>query len=97
MYAQHSSQTIPPESFMSPPLTPPATDEKTETTVSRVIAEIGRKREHILSTDEPWLGFELDVQQYRDLQRQLRKDSSLWHRFEHIRYVVARSFTALLM
>jgi hypothetical protein len=100
MNAQQSLQTTPPESFTSLPLTPPATDEKTATTaISRIVEEIRRRKDgRGLSAGEPWLGFALDAHQYRGLQQQLQKDSSLWHFFEHkLRYVKARIFASLLM
>jgi hypothetical protein len=79
---------MPPESFTSPPPTPPATEEKTQTSTSRIIAEITQRRDgHSLSADEPWLRFTLDEYHYRDVQRQLQK-VSLWYYFEHeLRYV----------
>ena len=92
MSAQQSLQTTPPESFASPPPTPPATGEKTATSTSRIIAEIIRRRDgYSLSAGKSWLRFPLDEYQYRDLQRQLRKDS-LWNYFERkLRYVETRS------
>src|SRR5450432_451789 len=100
MNAQQSLQMTPPESFTSPPLTPPATDEKTGTTaISRIIEEIRRRKEgHSLSTREAWLRFTLGTHQYRDLRQQLQNDTSLWHFFEHkLRYVKARIFDSMLM
>ncbi len=87
MSAQQSLQTTPPESFTSPP-TPPATEERTSTSVSQILAAVRRHRDgYSLPADEYRLLFSLDVYHYRDLQRQLRK-VNLWDHYVHkLRYV----------
>jgi hypothetical protein len=87
MNAQQSLHTTPPESFTSPP-TPPATDEKTSTSISQILVAVRRHRDgYCLPAAEHWLRFTLDGYQYRDLQRQLRT-VNLWDHHEHkLRYV----------
>ncbi|RDL33125.1 Uncharacterized protein BP5553_08564 [Venustampulla echinocandica] len=83
MSVQQSLQTTPPESFTDP-LTPPATDEKTKATcISSVISEIRRRKHGHSLSGKPWHRFVLDAHQYKDLQRHLQLDSSLWDYFVH--------------
>jgi hypothetical protein len=78
-----SLQITPPESFTSSPLTPPTTEEKSVSSISRILTEVRRHRDgYCLTTGEHWLRFSLDVFQYKNLQRQLRKDN-LWDHYEH--------------
>jgi hypothetical protein len=76
-------QITPPESFTSSPPTPPATEEKTVTSISRILAEVKQHRAgNCQPAGEHWLRFSLDVYQYEELQRQLRKEN-LWDHYEH--------------
>lgn len=88
MSVLQSLQTTPPESFTSQPPTPPATEEKTLTPISQILAEVRRHRDgYSLPAGEHWLRFPLEVYHYADLQRQLRK-ANLWDYYEHkLRYV----------
>ena len=81
-------QITPPESFTSSPPTPPASEEKSATSISRILAEVARhKAGHCLPAGEYWIRFPLDEQQYEELQRQLRK-GNLWDHHEHkLRYM----------
>jgi len=80
-------QITPPESFTCSPPTPPATEEKTEPSISRIIAEVRQYRAGgCQPAGEHWLRFSLDVYQYEELQRQLRKEN-LWDYYTHkLRY-----------
>ncbi|TVY81589.1 hypothetical protein LSUE1_G007487 [Lachnellula suecica] len=83
MSAQQSLQTTPPGSFTSPPPTPPATEEKTLTSIPQILAEIRRHKDgHSLHASEHWLQYPLEEHQYGNLQRQLRK-ANLWDYHEH--------------
>ena len=68
----------PPSSFVSTPLTPPPTNEKAFTQAPRLIAlfkdiEAGR---HI--KEHPWTEFLLSQGEYDDIERQLRRDETLF-------------------
>ncbi|MCJ1467824.1 hypothetical protein MMC07_006449 [Pseudocyphellaria aurata] len=79
MSAQQFLQITPPQSFTSPP-TPPATEQRTRTptSISQILAAVkGRRDGYRLPTDENWRRFSLDIYDYRDLQRRLRK-AGLW-------------------
>ncbi|KAH8726369.1 hypothetical protein GQ44DRAFT_758681 [Phaeosphaeriaceae sp. PMI808] len=77
-----SLQITPPQSFTSSPLTPPATEEKTVTPISRILEVIGRRKAgRRLPTSEHWLRFPLNRDQYEDLHRQLR-EGDLWGYYE---------------
>jgi hypothetical protein len=88
MNAEQSLQITPPESFTSSPPTPPATEEKTLTSIPQILAEVRRHKDgHILRTSQHWLRFSLEENNYENLQRQLRK-ANLWDYHEHkLRYV----------
>jgi len=88
MSTQKSLQTTPPESFTISPPTPPATEEKTLTSISQILAEVRRHRDgYSLPAGEHWLRFPLEVYHYGDLERQLQEDH-LWDHYEHkLRYV----------
>jgi hypothetical protein len=90
MSAQQSLQTTPPGSFTSPPPTPPATEEKTLTSIPQILAEVRRHKEgHSLLASGHWLQYSLEECQYGNLQRQLR-EANLWNYYEHkLRYVRA--------
>jgi hypothetical protein len=98
MSIERSLQTTPPESFTSPQ-TPPATEEKSSTSISQILVEVRRYRDgYSPPAGKHWLRFPLDVHHYRDLQRQLQK-IDLWDHYKHkLRYVKgARSCTTWLM
>ncbi|KAF2105498.1 hypothetical protein BDV96DRAFT_509271 [Lophiotrema nucula] len=68
----------PPSSFVRAPLTPPPTDEKAFTQAPRVIAlfndiQAGR---HI--SGHPWTEFQLARGEYDEIERQIRRDGSLF-------------------
>ena len=74
----HSRQhATPPESFTNPPLTPPPTDEKTTSLVSRIIEEIKNRQEGRNVTNIPWAAYLLDSKGYQELQHALQRDESL--------------------
>ncbi|KAF2007251.1 hypothetical protein P154DRAFT_614661 [Amniculicola lignicola CBS 123094] len=73
-----SLHITPPSSFIDTPLTPPPTDEKAPTQATRVIAlfkdiQAGR---HI--KEHPWTEFQLAKGEYDEIERQLRRDESLF-------------------
>ncbi|CZT13825.1 uncharacterized protein RAG0_17316 [Rhynchosporium agropyri] len=83
MSTQQLLQITPPESVASSPPTPPATEEKTSTSISQILREVRRHKDgHSLPAGEYWLRFPLDEDQYDDFQRQLRK-ANLWDYHEH--------------
>jgi len=88
MSTQKSLQSTPPESFTTSPPTPLATDEKTPTAITRILAEVRRQRDgYGQPVAEPWLRFPLEVHHYKELQRWLQKDD-LWDYYENkLRYV----------
>lgn len=80
-FSHETTTTIPPASFTNAPLTPPASEDRTEKSpVSVLLEEIRRRsrgsRGKVVS--EPWLPFEIDRKSYKILQQKLQKDSSLW-------------------
>ncbi|KAH8809120.1 hypothetical protein F5884DRAFT_883065 [Xylogone sp. PMI_703] len=78
MSAQQLLQTTPPESFTSPP-TPPATEERTSTSISQILAVIRRHRDgYSLPAEGHWLRFSLNA----GLQHHLRK-VDLWDHHVH--------------
>ncbi|TVY90308.1 hypothetical protein LAWI1_G003603 [Lachnellula willkommii] len=77
----------PPESFTNPPLTPPGTDEKTTTSISRIVEEIRNRRKGRGLTRIPWACYILDLQGYQNLLQELQRDESLWGFAQHkLRY-----------
>ena len=68
--------TTPPESFTNP-LTPPPTDEKGLSLVSRIIEKIKNRREGRDFTSTPWVVYSLDLKGYQELQHKLERDKSL--------------------
>jgi len=88
MNAEQSLQITPPESFTSSPPTPPATEEKTLTSIPQILAGVRRHKDgYSLPAGEHWLRFSLEEDHYRNLQRKLRK-ANLWDYYEHkLRYV----------
>lgn len=73
-----SSHVTPPSSFIHAPLTPPPTDEKAFTQAPRIIAlfkdlEAGRH-----AREQPWTEFQLAPGEYNEIERQLRRDESLF-------------------
>lgn len=82
MIANKSIKTTtitPPESFTNAPLTPPATEDRTEKSALSVVLEEIRLRaqgKHV--STQPWQRFKLDPNSYKILQQKLRKDSFLW-------------------
>jgi hypothetical protein len=85
MSAEKSLQITPPTS--SPP-TPPPTEEKTLKSISQILAEVRRHKDgYSLLAGKHWLRFPLEIYQYEDLQRQLRK-ADLWDYYKHkLRYL----------
>jgi hypothetical protein len=80
MMSVQSLQITPPESFTSSPPTPPATWEKSVPSISRILAEVKRRKDgYCLTAGEHWLRFSLDVNQYEDLQRKY----NLWDHYEY--------------
>ena len=74
---EHENIT-PPSSFAGAPLTPPPTDEKAFTQASRVVAlfkdiQAGRHIER-----GPWTSFQLAGGEYEEIERQIRRDESLF-------------------
>ncbi|KAF2752754.1 hypothetical protein EJ05DRAFT_515416 [Pseudovirgaria hyperparasitica] len=73
----HSRQhTTPPESF-TPPLTPPPTDEKGLSLVSRIVEDIKNRQDGRNLTTSPWDVYSLDPRGYQELQHELERDESL--------------------
>ncbi|MCJ1469037.1 hypothetical protein MMC07_007669 [Pseudocyphellaria aurata] len=71
------------QSFPGPP-TRPAAEEKTSTSISQILAAIKRRKNgcHRLPADEiNWRRFSVDIHDYRDFERQLRK-ADLWGYFD---------------
>ncbi|KAG9246897.1 hypothetical protein BJ878DRAFT_532941 [Calycina marina] len=59
MMSAHLLQITPPESFTSSPPTPPATEEKSVPSISRIITEVRRHKDgHYLNTGEHWLRYD---------------------------------------
>ncbi|TVY84676.1 hypothetical protein LSUE1_G000925 [Lachnellula suecica] len=80
-------QTTPPESFTNPPLTPPPTDEKGLSLVSRIVEEIKNRWEGRNLTATPWVVYSLDLKGYQELQHELERDESLCGFAQHkLRY-----------
>jgi hypothetical protein len=73
----------PTESLMYPLLTPP-TNQKSTTVVSRIIDQIDGLRTGHYSMREPWLAFQLDSSEYKDLQELIREDGFVQ---DKVRYV----------
>ncbi|SLM35946.1 hypothetical protein LPUS_05356 [Lasallia pustulata] len=67
-----------PESFISLPLTPPPTGEKTTSSVSRIIEEIRNRQKGRSLMSIPWARYTLDLKGYQDLLQQLQSEESLW-------------------
>lgn len=77
----------PPESFTSPPLTPPPADERSSS-VSRIFKEVRNRQQGRSLTENPWAGYTLDPKGYEDLLHRLQKDESLCGFVEHkLRYI----------
>ncbi|KAA6408873.1 MAG: hypothetical protein FRX48_07217 [Lasallia pustulata] len=77
----------PPESFTSPPFTPPPTDEKPTSLVSRIVEEIKNRQEGRNLTSTPWAVYFLDLKGYQKLQHELQRDESLCGFAQHkLRY-----------
>lgn len=77
----------PPESFTSPPFTPPPTDEEPTSFVSRIIEEIKNRQEGRNLTSKPWAVYLLDLKGYQELQHELQRDESLCGFAQHkLRY-----------
>jgi len=80
----HSRQhATPPESFTNPPLTPPPTDEKGLSLVSRIVEEIKNRREGRELMSAPWVIYLLDLKGYQELQHELERDKSLFEFAQH--------------
>ena len=86
--ARRSSPTTQPESFIRFPLTPHKSNEKSAPSkprkqsapsapVQRVFAEIKSRGDGRPTSEEPWLAFRLDVNEYQELQRLLVADDDL--------------------
>jgi hypothetical protein len=84
----HSRQhATPPESFTNPPLTPPPTDEKGLSLVSRIVEEIKNRREGRDLKSTPWVVYSLSMEGYQELQHELERDESLCGFAQHkLRY-----------
>ena len=69
----------PPESFTSPPLTPPPTDEKSKSVVSAILRVIKNYKAGKASTGSS-AEFRLEPEGYKNLLQKLQSDSdeSLW-------------------
>jgi hypothetical protein len=79
---------------MSSPPMPLATEEQTATSISRILAEVRRRKYGHHPSSEHWLGFPLNSDQYEEFDCQIRKDDDLWGYYDDkIRYVV---WTALI-
>ncbi|MCJ1395237.1 hypothetical protein MMC18_008120 [Xylographa bjoerkii] len=92
---QHAT---PPESFTNSPLTPPPTDEKPTSLVSRIIEEIKNRREGRNVTDIPWAVYLLDLKGYQELQHELQRDESLCGFAKHkLRYDYFPSSSRLVL
>ena len=68
----------PPSSFISAPLTPPSTDEKAFTQAPRVIALFKLREAGKHFNQHPWTEFQLAPGEYDEIERQLRRDESLF-------------------
>jgi hypothetical protein len=84
---QQALHATPPESFTSPPLTPPPTDEKTTYLISRIAEKIKSRKDGRSPFIEPWTGYTIEETEYKDLLQLLRSDESLWGFTRHkLRY-----------
>ncbi|KAG9232706.1 hypothetical protein BJ875DRAFT_505834 [Amylocarpus encephaloides] len=91
-------RATPPDSFTSPPLTPPPTDEKTTSLVSRIIKEIKNRQEGRNLTSTPWAVYLLDLKGYQELQQELQRDDSLCGFAQHkLRYDYFPSTSRLVL
>jgi hypothetical protein len=98
--AGKSSLTTPPESLIHLPLTSLKSYEKSvpPSSVQHVLGEIRSRRDGRHTTEEPWLSFLLDVDEYRELQRLMVADDDFHDFVENkLRYSGHISFTGPLI
>jgi hypothetical protein len=81
----------PPSSFRGTPLTPPPTDEKAFTPVTRVLAIFrGIKAGGFKSP--LWIVIQLALGEYDEIERRLKQEESLWgYVKDKIRWVASRN------
>jgi hypothetical protein len=64
----------PPGSVTNLPPTPPPTDPKPSSRVTRVLEAIRALKEGTYSVREPWGAFRLDASEYKDLEQLVQDD-----------------------
>ncbi|KAK4981952.1 hypothetical protein LTR66_009577 [Elasticomyces elasticus] len=98
------SYTIPPTSYVNPPLTPPSTSDISSSQVARVLRLFRSRQDGRPITEEPWTQIQLAPGEYEDIERRMKEDE-LFHAYvenkirydydAHTRRITIRMPTAL--
>jgi hypothetical protein len=81
------TDTTPPASFANIPLTPPLTAEKATSLIPGIIEEIGKRRAGHNPSSDPWLTYEIDAAEYRNL-KQLLGEGFAKHKLRYHNHIV---------
>ena len=73
--ARKKSDITPPGSFTKYPLTPPPSEQKSGTSVERIIQEIKSRRSSRSFSTNTWLRYKLSLAKYIDVEQRLQRDS----------------------
>lgn len=77
---------------ITPPLTPPPTSDKVFTQATLIIALFEEIKVGRHDRQNPWIPFQLARGEYYELERQLKRDQSLFgYVKDKIRYVISRA------
>ena len=77
------SKRTPPGTVTKPPSTPPPFDQKSGTTVERIIQEIKTRRSGRSFSTNPWLRFKLSETEYVDVVERLQRGNFLEHKLKY--------------
>ena len=77
------SKRTPPGTVTKPPSTPPPSDQKSGTTVERIIQEIKTRRSGRSFSTNPWLRFKLSETEYVDVVERLQRGNFLEHKLKY--------------